>query len=275
VITFGRNGRSPSPECAVSAATEVTPKFIAPADPATRWTAAPLRASILCLFGQLIDTDNAINVDVEATMPIRQAEVLNWLVNQQGIEPHIPVFDKSRHADATFSRDDFGYHHKRDCYICPARKELRQPQKISRVPRLLVVRNGIMRYRTSKQDCQHCSLSRSAAVRTRPPERSRAPSTRRSRYGARYRQEQGVQDLAPSAQKVEMLFVPPKRILKLNRRGLSGPNGAPTNSTSPPPPKNLRKLAKLIPLAAPIAAARGDRRSPERPRHPIRHAAIT
>jgi hypothetical protein len=37
------------------------------------------------------------------------AEMLNWLVHEQGIEPHIPVFDKSQRTDGTFSRDDFTY----------------------------------------------------------------------------------------------------------------------------------------------------------------------
>ena len=109
----------------------------------------------------LIDVDNAIIVDVEATTAIRQAEILaakrmiersmacfdlyperligdsaygsaemlNWLVHEQGIEPHIPVVDKSQRADATFSRRQFAYDHKRDCYTCPAGKELRQRQK--------------------------------------------------------------------------------------------------------------------------------------------------
>jgi hypothetical protein len=86
------------------------------------------------------------------------AEMLNWLVNEHGIEPHIPVFDKSQHTDGTFSRDEFAYDHKRDCYICPAAKELRQRQKIYRLPRPLVDRNGVMRYRASKVDCQGCSL---------------------------------------------------------------------------------------------------------------------
>ena len=48
--------------------------------------------------------------------------MLNWLVHEQGIEPHIPVFDKSQRRDGTFSRDDFTYHHERNCYICPAGK---------------------------------------------------------------------------------------------------------------------------------------------------------
>jgi len=84
--------------------------------------------------------------------------MLNWLVNEHGIEPHIPVFDKSQHADGTFSRDELAYDPKRDCYICPAGNELRRRQKIYRVPRPLVDRNGMMRYRASKLDCQNCSL---------------------------------------------------------------------------------------------------------------------
>jgi hypothetical protein len=103
------------------------------------------------------------------------AEMLNWLVQEQGIEPHIPVFDKSQRSDGTFSRDDFAYDRKRDCYICPAGKELRQRQKIYRMPRPLVDENAMMRYRAIKLDCECCPLSR-GVVRTRPLVRSRAPS---------------------------------------------------------------------------------------------------
>ena len=62
---------------AFGAATEVPPKFISPADPAARWTGAHGGQAF---FGYstnyLIDLDNAIIVDVEATTAIRQAEVL-------------------------------------------------------------------------------------------------------------------------------------------------------------------------------------------------------
>jgi hypothetical protein len=39
------------------------------------------------------------------------AEMLNWLVHQRGIEPHVPVFDKSKRTDGTFSRAEFTYDH--------------------------------------------------------------------------------------------------------------------------------------------------------------------
>ena len=62
---------------AFGAATEVIPKFVSPADPAARWTGAHGgQAFFAYSTNYLIDVDNAIIVDVEATTAIRQAEVL-------------------------------------------------------------------------------------------------------------------------------------------------------------------------------------------------------
>src|SRR3954469_20537274 len=64
-------------DAAFGAATEVTPKFVSPADPAARWTGAHGgQAFFAYSTNYLIDADNAIIVDVEATTAIRQAEVL-------------------------------------------------------------------------------------------------------------------------------------------------------------------------------------------------------
>jgi hypothetical protein len=273
-------------DAAFGAATEVTPKFIAPADPATRWTAAHRGPAFFAYSANyLIDTDHAIIVDVEATTAIRQAELLaakrmiershegfdlypakligdtaygtaemlNWLVNERGIEPHIPVFDKSQHPDRTFSRDDFVYDHKRDCYICPAGKELRQRQKIYRLPRPLVDRNGMMRYRASKLDCQGCSLKPQCC-----PNAPARKIPRSIHEGAR----DMARDIAKTEvyrtsrrqrKKVEMLFAHLKRILKLDRLRLRGPNGARDEFHLAATAQNLRKLAMLIPAPAPIA----------------------
>jgi hypothetical protein len=137
-------------DAAFGAASEVTPKFIAPADPATRRTAAHRGPAFFAYSTTyLTDVDNAIIVNVEATMAIRQAEIvavkriiersierfdlypakligdsaygsaemLNWRVHERGIEPHIPVFDKSKRTDNTFSREDFAYDHESDTYL--------------------------------------------------------------------------------------------------------------------------------------------------------------
>jgi hypothetical protein len=44
--------------------------------------------------------------------------MLDWLMQEFGIEPHIPVFDKSQRTDDTLSRDDFTYDHTTDTYRC-------------------------------------------------------------------------------------------------------------------------------------------------------------
>src|ERR1700691_5550903 len=142
---------------AFGAATDVVPKFVSPADPAARWTGAHGgQAFFAYSTNYLIDVENAIIVDVEPTTAIRQAEVLaakrmiertarnftlhptrllgdsaygsaemlGWLVDEQGIEPHLTVFDKSARQDGTFSRDDFTYDHVGAVYSSPAGKML-------------------------------------------------------------------------------------------------------------------------------------------------------
>jgi transposase len=169
-------------DAAFGAATEVTPKFIAPSDPATRWTAAHRGPAFFAYSANyLIDVDNAIIIDVEATTAIRQAEtlaakrmverslerfelyperligdsaygsaeMLNWLVHDRGIEPHIPVYDKSQRSDGTFSRDDFTYDQASDTYRCPATKILRRYRRQFTVPRFGKIKNNAVRYRAN------------------------------------------------------------------------------------------------------------------------------
>jgi hypothetical protein len=160
-------------------------------------------------LNNLIDLDNAVIVDVEASRAIRQAEVgaartmieraqdvfglyperlaadtaygsadmLGWLVHERGIEPHIPVFDKSERRDGTFERADFTYDHKRDLYTCPGGKELRSRQIAYKNERPLVDEDGMVRYRASKLDCDACALNLDA-VRTLRRVRYHAPSMR-------------------------------------------------------------------------------------------------
>jgi transposase len=272
-------------DAAFGAATELTPKFIAPADPAARWIAPHGGPAFFAYSANyLIDTENAIIIDVEATTAIRQAEVLaakrmveraldrcdlypekligdtgygaaemlNWLVEERGIEPHIPVWDKSQRRDGTFSRDDFAYDHERDCYTCPAGKELRQRQKSYRVPPPLVDADGMMRYRASKLDCQVCSLKPQCC-----PNAPARKIPRSIHEGARdlardIAKTEAYQISRHQRKKVEMLFAHLKRILKLDRLRLRGPSGARDEFHLAATAQNLRKLAKLIP--APVTA---------------------
>src|SRR6185295_8074191 len=166
-------------EAAWGAASEVRPKFISKSDPAAQWSGALKgHAFFAYAVNYLIDLDHAVIVDVEASRAIRQAEVgaartmiertedrfglyperlaadsaygsaamLGWLVHERGIEPHIPVFDKSERHDGTFERADFPYDQDRDLYTCPAGKELRQYRRSFAEPRDGVDDEGFMRY---------------------------------------------------------------------------------------------------------------------------------
>jgi transposase len=260
-------------DAAFGAATEVTPKFVSPSDPAARWTGAHGgQAYFAYSTNYLIDVENAIIVDVEATTAIRQAEVLaakrmiersmerfdlyparlmgdsaygsaemlGWLVYEHGIEPHVTVFDKSGRQDGTFSRADFTYDHASDVYVCPGGKLLTTTGSL--------IDGGTLRYRASKYDCQACRLK----PRCCPKEPARYVP--RSIYeGAR----DMAREIARSWQgqvsrrlrkKIEMLFAHLKRILKLDRLRLRGPNGARDEFILAATAQNLRKMAKLIPM---------------------------
>ena len=171
--------------------TPVEPKRINLTDPAARWTAATREAAFYSYStNYLIDLDHAVIVDVEATTLVRQAEVLAqrrmiertqerfglwpeklvadtaygsapnlaWLVEDQGIEPHIPVFDKSARSDDTFARSDLTFDHEDDSYVCPGGKRLRPSNRDFKTPRPLANADGFIRYRARQQDCSTCDL---------------------------------------------------------------------------------------------------------------------
>lgn len=157
------------------------PKVISPSDPSSAWTAkANKRVQFGYGLNYLIDIDNAVIVDVEATPARTYDEVeatktmidrteqrfdlkpkrlaadtaygtgrfLGWLVKDKKITPHIPVRDKSDRDDGTFSRSDFRWDKRRGYYICPKGKVLRTSGTIHGGRTLL--------YRASKLDCDVC-----------------------------------------------------------------------------------------------------------------------
>ena len=260
-------------DASFGAATEVTPKFVSPADPAARWTGAHGgQAFFAYSTNYLIDLDHAIIVDVEASTAVRQAEVtaaktmierteerfdlyperlagdtaygsaemLQWLVDERGIEPHVPVFDKSKRTDGSFSRDDFTYDHQGDVYFCPGGKML--------TCKGTIVNDNQLLYRASKYDCDACSLK----ARCCPKEPAR--KIPRSIFeGARdmardIAKTEAYKTSRRERKKVEMLFAHLKRILRLDCLRLRGPCGAHDEFLLAATAQNLRKLAKLIPV---------------------------
>ena len=86
------------------------------------------------------------------------ADIVGWLVDERGIEPHVNQIDKSERRDGTFSRSDFAFDTERDLYVCPAGKELRKSRRAFSTPREGVAKDGAIRYRAVRHDCDACML---------------------------------------------------------------------------------------------------------------------
>ena len=268
-------------DAAFGAASEVTPKFVSPSDPAAQWTGA-MRGPAFFAYADnyLIDVKFGVIMDVEASRAIRQAEVgaaktmierteerfglkperlaadtaygsaanLNWLVNDKEIAPHIPVIDKSKREDGTFSREDFTFDKERNVYTCPAGKTLTTTGRIVNDEHALLPSEQVRLRRVPIQDAmlpegagaqdpaQHLRGARAMSP-------ARSPRPRRSSNRCRDRK------------RVEMLFAHLKRILRLGRLRLRGPRGAQFEFTLAAIAQNLRRLAK----AGGTTAARGRR----------------
>jgi len=182
------------------------------------------------------------------------AEMLNWLVHDQGIEPHIPVFDKSSRRDGSFQRSDFAYDHKRDCYICPAGKELSRYRQQGRAAKAKPPVDGLYRYRSVKDGLRR--LHSQAAMLPDPAAAQGAALDPRgaTRPARDIPKPRPTRPRAASAKRSRCCFAHLKRILKLDRLRLRGPNGARDEFHLAAAAQNLRKLAKLVPIAAAIRA---------------------
>jgi transposase len=267
-------------DAAFGAATEIVPKFISPADPAARWTGAHGgQAFFAYSTNYLIDVENAIIVDVEPTTAIRQAEVLaakrmiertakkftlhpskllgdsaygsadmlGWLVDERGIEPHVTVFDKSARKDDTFAREDFNYDPAGDVYICPDGKALTTTGT-------LVNDGETLLYRARKADCDACALRPRCCPNTPARKVPRSVHEKARDIARAIANSWEGRTSRRLRKKVEMLFAHLKRILKLDRLRLRGPNGARDEFVLAATAQNLRKLAKLVPMPQPNPA---------------------
>jgi transposase len=266
-------------DAAFGAASEVTPKFVSPSDPAAQWTGAMKGAAFFAYSDNyLIDVKAGVIMDVEASRAIRQAEVgaeqtmierteqrfdikpawlagdtaygsgrnLNWLVNDKAIAPHIPVIDKSKREDGTFSREDFRFDKERNVYVCPANKTLTTTGT-------LINDGETLRYLASTSDCRGCVFKAQccpkAAFRIIP----RSIYEEARDVARALAKTEAFEQSRRKRKRVEMLFAHLKRILRLGRLRLRGPCGAQFEFTLAAIAQNLRKLAKLVVRPPPTA----------------------
>ena len=256
------------------------PKAMSPTDPTAAWTT---RGRNKVMFGYslnyLIDMENAVVLDVEAT-PTRiskevdatetmlertqqrfglkpdhiagdvaygTGEMLGWLV-ERGIEPHIPVWDKARRGDGTFSRADFAYDKDRDLYRCPAGKTLKTTGRLHS--------DRTYRYLASTIDCAPCPLKHKCCPKTPSRKVPRTPHEE-ARDRTRSLMETEAYDRSRvRRKKIERLFGEAKHNLALARLRLRGLAGAKDEFLMTATVQNLKRLAKLaaIPPPQPMTA---------------------
>ena len=255
------------------------PKNVSLTDPAAQWTAAPGGPAFYAYStNYLVDTQAGIVVDVEATPAHRLDEVratkvmidrveerfaikptrligdtaygtaamLDWIVEQKQIEPHVPVWDRTERTDGTLSSKDFTWHEEANEYRCPAGKPLRHQWRPFKVPRSGVTKANMIVYRASQFDCTGCPLKPQCCP-NEPVRKILRSVFERSRERARQIAETPQYQVSRrQRKKVEMLFAHLKRILRLDRLRLRGPRGARDEFLLAATAQNLRRMAKWL-----------------------------
>lgn len=254
-----------------------TPKNVSLTDPQARWTAAPGGPAFYAYStNYLIDIEHNVIVDVEPTPAHRTAEVestremlerveqrhklkperligdtaygaapmLEWLVKEKQIAPHVPVWDKSEGKAGLFGRADFTWEAENERYLCPAGKRLQRRRRKFKKQRTGVSKDNTIIYRASKHDCDACEYKSRCCPNT--PHRKIARSIYEdSRDVARtIAKTPEYQQSRKDRKKVEVLFAHLKRIMKLDRLRLRGLSGAGDEFLMAATVQNLKKLAK-------------------------------
>jgi transposase len=252
---------------------------VSPTDPAASYTAAPGGPAFYAYStNYLIDTDHGIIMDVEPSTANRAQEaettktmidrvedrfdikpqrligdtaygtaaMLNWIVEQKQIEPHTPVWDKSKRQDGAYDRSDFTWDDEADCYLCPAGKTLQRYRRNFKKKRTGVTKDNTIIYSASKYDCDNCEHKPRCCPKV-PQRKIRRSIYESSRDVARaVAQTPAYKKTRRQRKKVEMLFAHMKRILKVDRLRLRGMSGAHDEFLLTATVQNLRRMAKLL-----------------------------
>ena len=258
----------------------ITPaKKVSQTDPMARWTAAPGGPAYYAYStNYLVDTEAGIIVDVEATTALRNQEVwstktmiervqerfnlkaqkligdtaygtaefLAWMVEEAGIEPHVPVWDMGDKKAAGFGRSDFHYDEQTDCYTCPGGKQLLRSRRNYSKPRGGIPKDGFIRYRAALHDCTNCSWKTQCCPNTKVRKILRSRHENVRDVARAIGKTPAYQQTRRERKKVEMLFAHMKRILKMDRLRLRGLSGARDEFLLTATAQNLRRMVKYL-----------------------------
>ena len=262
-----------------SGLSKTPPRRLSPTDPAARWTAAPGGPAFYGYStNYLVDTEAGIIVDVEATPAHRgqevestkamvdrvkhrfdlkakrligdtaygTAEFLAWMVNEQGMEPHVPVWEKAERSDGTFSRSDFRFDEATNTYTCPNGKLLLPRRRDFKKLRSIATANGHIYYRASVHDCKLCALKQRCCPNTPARKVTRSVHESARDVARAIACTPGYRITRRHRKKVEMLFAHMKRILKMDRLRLRGLSGASDEFLLTATAQNLRRMVKYL-----------------------------
>jgi transposase len=266
---------------------ETLRKNISVTDPAAEWTCAPGGPAFFAYStNYLVDVRAGVIVDVEASsahriqevdatrtmidrvedrfgikptrligdMAYGAAELLDWMVNDKAIEPHVPVWDKTQRTDDSLSSSDFQWDENRNEYHCPQGHLLRSDWRPFKNARTHITTVNTIIYRSRQSDCAKCPMKSRCCPLTPirkirrsiyEPARDVARAVARTRLYKQSRKDR---------KKVEMLFAHLKRIMKLDRLRLRGPSGAHDEFVLAATAQNLRRMAKRLCPTPPRAA---------------------
>jgi len=269
---------------ALDGESQTVPKNISLTDPQSRWTAAPGGPAFYAYStNYLVDIEHGVIVDVQATPAYRTEEVesvktmldrvedrfglspdrligdtaygtapmLAWMVQERGIEPHVPVWEKHQRDDGTFASNEFQWDEQADEYRCPQGHSLRREWRPFKNLRTHITKADTIIYRSSQKDCASCPLKQGCCPNT--PIRKIARSVHESarNVARRIAETEQYRRSRRERKKVEILFAHLKRILRLNRLRLRGLSGASDEFTLAAAVQNLRRLAKLVAYGPP------------------------
>jgi transposase len=251
-------------------------KKVSTTDPMAQWAGDKGPGQFYYSNNYLIDIEHNVIVDVESTPSHRIAEVtstrtmvdrveenldikpdrliadtaygsaamLDWVVEQKHIEPHIPVLEKSEVKPGIFSQSDFIWDGEADCYHCPGGNRLRSRRRNFKKPRSPVTKANTIIYRSSQHDCRTCKLKHRCCPNStfRKIARSIYESSRDVARDICETQE--YQQSRKDRKKVEVLFAHLKRIMNFDRLRLRGITGAHDEFLLAAAVQNLKKLAQ-------------------------------
>lgn len=171
--------------------------------------------------------------------------MLGQLVKRD-IDPHIPVWDKAKREDGTFSRGDFTFDGARNVYICAQGNILKTTGRVHDGKTLL--------YRSSKFDCERCPLKPQCCPATPSRKVPRDINEKARDYVRSLMGTEAYLQSGRERKKIETLFGDVKRNLGLTRLRLRGLTGARDEFLLVATAQNLKRLAKLAAIPPPITA---------------------